>query len=77
VADKPGVLAGLAGILGPERVYIAHMVQDAPDDQPEANVEVVLLTHRAREAAVMRALERINQLPHLRAPARRFRIEEI
>jgi homoserine dehydrogenase len=77
VADRPGVLAEIAGILGKERVSIAHLVQDAPDDQPEANVEVVLLTHRAREAAVMRAIGRINQLPHLRAPARRFRIEEI
>jgi homoserine dehydrogenase len=77
VSDRPGVLAEIAGILGQESVSIAHLVQDAPDDQPEVSVEVVLLTHAAREASVRSALARINQLPHLRAPARRFRIEEI
>jgi homoserine dehydrogenase len=77
VDDKPGVLAEIAGILGKEGVSIAHLVQDAPDEQAQANVEVVLLTHAAKEASVRGALARINQLPHLRAPARRFRIEEI
>ncbi len=76
VSDRPGVLAELAGILGQNNVSIAHLVQDAPDDAPGANVEVVLLTHGAREANVRTALERIDALPHMRAPARRFRIEE-
>jgi homoserine dehydrogenase len=77
VNDRPGVLAEIAGILGRESVSIAHLVQDAPDEQAEASVEVVLLTHAAREGAVEKALAQINRLPHLRAPARRFRIEEI
>jgi homoserine dehydrogenase len=77
VEDRPGVLAEIAGILGQESVSIAHLVQDAPDQSEDANVEVVLLTHMAREAAVERALARINQLPHVRAAARRFRIEEV
>lgn len=75
VEDRPGVLAEIAGILGREGVSIAHLVQDAPDVGANANVEVVLLTHVAREAAVEQALARIDQLPHVRAPARRFRIE--
>ena len=77
VSDRPGVLAEIAGILGQQSVSIAHLVQDAPDEQTESSVEVVLLTHAAREGAVQAALAKINQLPHLRAPARRFRIEEI
>jgi homoserine dehydrogenase len=77
VEDRPGVLAGLAGILGQHGVSIAHLVQDAPDQGENANVEVVLLTHAAREAAVEQALARIDHLPHVRAPARRFRIEEL
>jgi len=77
VEDKPGVLAEIAGILGQESVSIAHLVQDAPDGSEGAPVEVVLLTHVAREAAVEEALRRINQLPHARGPARRFRIEEV
>jgi homoserine dehydrogenase len=77
VEDRPGVLAEIAGILGQESVSIAHLVQDAPDQGANAAVEVVLLTHVAREAAVEQALSRIDQLPHVRAPARRFRIEEV
>ena len=77
VSDKPGVLAEIAGILGQNQVSIAHLVQDAPDDMPEANVEVVLLTHAAREADVASAIARINALPHVRGPARRFRIEAV
>jgi homoserine dehydrogenase len=77
VQDRPGVLAEIAGILGQHAVSIAHLVQDAPDEGSDANVEVVLLTHGAREAAVESALASINQLPHMREPARRFRIEEV
>jgi homoserine dehydrogenase len=77
VEDRPGVLAEIAGILGREGVSIAHLMQDAPDAGDSAAVEVVLLTHVAREAAVEQALAHIDQLPHVRAPARRFRIEEV
>ena len=47
------------------------------DAEADAPVEVVLLTHVVREAAVDEAMARINSLPHVRAPARRFRIEEV
>jgi homoserine dehydrogenase len=77
VLDRPGVLAEIAGILGKHSVSIAHLVQDAPDEGSDAHVEVVLLTHAAREAAVESALASINQLPHMVGPARRFRIEEV
>jgi homoserine dehydrogenase len=77
VSDRPGVLAEIAGLLGQHQVSIAHLVQDAPDDVPEANVEVVLLTHGARESDVAKALLLINQLPNVRGPARRFRIERV
>jgi homoserine dehydrogenase len=77
VADRPGVLAEIAGILGQNNVSIAHLIQDASDEKPDAPVEVVLLTHRAREANVEAALARINALGHMRANARRFRIEEV
>jgi homoserine dehydrogenase len=76
VEDRPGVLAEIAGILAQNAVSIAHLVQDAPDDNTAASVEVVLLTHAAREADVEQALARIDQLPHMREKARRFRIEE-
>ena len=77
VSDRPGVLAEIAGLLGQHQVSIAHLVQDAPDDAPDASVEVVLLTHGARESDVAGALARIDQLPHVRGAARRFRIERV
>jgi homoserine dehydrogenase len=81
VEDRPGVLADIAGILGQHNVSIAHLVQDAPDapegqDAP-CHVEIVLLTHAAREVDVLRAIARINALGHVRGPSRRFRIEEV
>jgi homoserine dehydrogenase len=77
VEDRPGVLAEIAGILGQGNVSIAHLVQDAPDDAPDASVEIVLLTHASREADVSAAIARINALRHVRAPVRRFRIEPV
>jgi homoserine dehydrogenase len=75
VADRPGVLAEIAGILGANSVSISHLVQEAPEE-PAAAVEIVLVTHRCREADVARSLSAIDQLPHVRAKARRFRIED-
>jgi homoserine dehydrogenase len=77
VADRPGVLANIAGILGQHNVSIGHLIQDAPEGTSDAPVEVVLLTHRALESDVEEALASINALPHIRAKARRFRIEEV
>jgi homoserine dehydrogenase len=76
VSDRPGVLAEIAGFLGSAGVSIGHLVQDAPDE-PDAAVEVVLLTHRCREAALAGAIAHIDSLDHVRAPSRRFRIEEV
>jgi homoserine dehydrogenase len=77
VADRPGVLANIAGILGQHNVSIGHLIQDAPEGNSDAPVEVVLLTHRALEADVEKALAQIHALPHIRAKPRRFRIEEV
>jgi homoserine dehydrogenase len=76
VDDRPGVLAELAGILGQHGVSIGQLFQDAPEHS-ESGVEVVLVTHQCREADVAQALSRINQLEPVRAPVRRFRIEEL
>lgn len=76
VADRPGVLADIAGILGQHQVSIAHLIQDAPENGNDVPVEVVLLTHKALERNVEGACARINALEHVRGKARRFRIEE-
>ena len=77
VADRPGVLAEVTGILGRHQVSIAHLVQDALEPTAGAGVEVVLLTHRAREADIEASVEQIDRLEHVQAQTRRFRIEEV
>lgn len=59
VADKPGVLAHIAGILGEEQVSIASMIQQG---EMEDYAELVWITHDARQQAVDRAVQRIREL---------------
>lgn len=56
VADRPGVLAALAGILGEENVSIAQVLQTESDS---ATAEIVWITHESTEAAVGRSLQRM------------------
>ncbi len=71
VDDQPGVLGRLMTILGAHSVSIAQVVQDTSSDGP---VQVVVLTHEAREGEVRAALAEIDQLPSVRQPARLIRI---
>jgi len=76
VRDQPGVMAKLAGVLGTEQVSIEQMVQDGRPVEGEP-ATVVMLTHSAREAAVQRALEALQDEPFMSKPPRLLRIEEI
>ena len=58
VADRPGVLARIAGILGEEGVSIASMIQKGEQGRL---AEVVWITHRARQKAVDRSIQRIQE----------------
>lgn len=75
VADQPGVMARLAGPLGEAGVSIEQIVQHG---MPEGNspVDVVMITHTAREGSVRAALARIEADTFLVAPPRLVRIEE-
>src|SRR5262245_45794105 len=59
VADQPGVLGQLMTILGAHDVSIAQVVQDASGETP---VQVVVLTHEAREGNVRDALAETDRL---------------
>ncbi len=62
VSDRPGVLAQIARSLGDNGVSIAAVNQkEANADNQTA--ELVIMTHRARERAMQRALREIGQLP--------------
>jgi homoserine dehydrogenase len=61
VLDRPGVLGQLTTVLGDHEISIAQVVQEGPRD-PGRPVQVVLLTHRAREGNVRLALGQIARL---------------
>ena len=58
--DKPGVLSKISGILGKHNISIASVIQK--DRHEGKAVPLVVLTHRAREKDVMRAVTEINRL---------------
>ncbi len=78
VVDAPGVLGRVTGLLGEAGVSIATLVQKGTeaDRRERPSVPIVVLTHRAREGAVVSALEAIAGLPFVRRPPVRIRIEE-
>lgn len=76
VADRPGVMAKLATALGDAGVSIEQIVQEGLPDDGARPVDVVIITHRAREGAVQSALEVVSRSGFLERPARLIRIED-
>jgi len=60
VADQPGVLARIAGLLADERISIASVIQRELEGDGAA--ELVLMTHEAREADLRRARDGMRAL---------------
>jgi homoserine dehydrogenase len=75
VADEPGVLAEIAGALGKNGVGIESVVQKGSLES-ETVVPIIVLTHRANEAALRDALARMDELQEVKAPTLVVRIEE-
>jgi len=73
--DQPGVLSLITGALGDEGIGIAQVVQRG-DDSGSGTVPVIVLTHRTNEAALRRAIGRIEALAEVTEAARVIRIEE-
>jgi homoserine dehydrogenase len=76
VADRPGVMARLAGALGDGGVSIEQIVQQGQPEEAHGPVDVVMITHRAREGAVTHALDAIAREGFLEKAPRLFRIED-
>jgi homoserine dehydrogenase len=60
VADRPGVLARVAGVLSERAISIASVIQKEVDGQDTA--EIVIMTHEAREEDLQRALGEIRNV---------------
>lgn len=74
VVDKPGVLAKISGILGKYEISIASVIQHKARDN--GNVPLVMMTHRAEEGNLQKALAEIQQLDAIKDDTKFLRVEE-
>ena len=72
VADRPRVLAAIADVLGRHEISVKSVVQQGVG----TDARLVMVTHRASEAAFYEALGEISALDFMRAPARAIRVVE-
>ena len=75
VADRAGVLAQIARVLGDENISIASVLQKDADAETQS-AEIVIMTHPAQESSVQRALLTIGGLDPVRRVGNMLRIEE-
>jgi homoserine dehydrogenase len=73
VFDRPGVLARITGALGERGVSIEQLVQTGRGSAG-VPVDVVLLTHEAKESAVQSALAQIGSSDFVAKPPRMIRV---
>ncbi len=74
VADKPGVLAAVAGVFGEHGVSIASVIQKRCEG---TFADIVYVTHDARESDVRAALARIERLDVTQRVASVIRVEDL
>ncbi len=76
VVDRPGVLADITRILADLSISIDAMVQKEPSEGEE-QVDIIMLTHQAREKHVNAAIARIEGLPVVTGKVTRIRMETL
>jgi homoserine dehydrogenase len=64
VADRPGVLAGIARAFGDHGVSIASVIQKEIAEAAQT-AELVIMTHQAQEEAVQATLAQVQDLPEV------------
>jgi homoserine dehydrogenase len=74
VADKPGVLAKIAGILGDRDISILSVIQKPAYE--EKFVQVVMMTHEAREADMMEAIKTLSSIKEVGGKPVMLRVED-
>jgi homoserine dehydrogenase len=76
VLDRPGVLADITRILADASISIDAMIQREPGEGEE-QVDIIMLTHPAREKNVNAAMAKIEKLPVVTGKVTRIRLEEL
>ncbi len=75
VADRPGVLAQIAHVLGERSISIASVLQAETDDAARV-AEIVIMTHPAQERRMGRALTELGELEVVREISAFLRVEK-
>jgi len=73
VIDKPGALASIAGVFGQEEISLASVRQTG---EKKKVVDLVFMTHEARESNVRKALARIADLKTVKEVSACMRVED-
>src|SRR5438552_1304189 len=73
VIDQPGTLARISAILAEARIGISSVIQ--PEGHEGESVPLILMLHDATNAAITRALAKIDALPVVKAPSVMIRVE--
>ena len=76
VADQPGVLAKVTGLLAAAGISIDAMLQREAGEG-EKQTDLIILTHSVREGTMNDVLAQIQGLPTVLAPVTRIRKEEL
>jgi homoserine dehydrogenase len=76
VIDRPGVLADITRILADGMISIDAMIQREPGEGEE-QVDIIMLTHEAREKHVNDAIRAIEGLPVVTGQVTRIRLENL
>jgi homoserine dehydrogenase len=80
VADEPGVLAKVTGILADAGISIDAVLQREADEvggEGATSTDLIILTHDAREGTMNEAMAMLQGLPTVLAPIVRIRKEEL
>ena len=75
VADRPGVLAKITKVLGDLQISLSSVIQKEADDVAHT-AEIVLMTHRAKEVSMQRALKALRGLQVVDEIGNMVRVED-
>jgi len=74
IADRAGVLAQIAGILGENSISIASAIQKGTDEETKT-AEIVIMTHPAQEKAMQQAIRELKRLEAVKEINNIIRVE--
>ena len=75
VVDNPGVLAKISNVLGDHGISISAVMQKARHTGEDMPVPVIIMSHRAKESSVRKALETIDRLDIVKDKTMMIRLE--